>query len=163
MLRLFSLLPKQITKRLVLGLALLRNPFSLGVRVIVTDANGHVLLIRHKYLPGWYLPGGGVEKGEVMAETVKRELREEVGVEALGEPGLLGVFLNREAFGRDHIGLFEVNAWEAGANHLMPNAEILEARFFPASDFPEDMTRATAARLREYFDQPFASEHGGYW
>ena len=163
MLRLFSLLPKQITKRLVLGLALLRNPFSLGVRVIVTDENGRVLLVRHKYLPGWYLPGGGVEKGEILVETAKRELREEAGVKALGDPKLLGMFLNREGFGRDHIGLFEVKVWVAEANHLKPNAEILEARFFPPASLPADMTRATAARLREYFASPPASEQGGYW
>ncbi|MEM9842987.1 MAG: NUDIX domain-containing protein, partial [Pseudomonadota bacterium] len=36
---------------------------TLGVRAIVENAEGQVLLVRHTYTPGLYLPGGGVERG----------------------------------------------------------------------------------------------------
>ena len=44
---------------------LIRRPVTLGVRAVIHDrAAGTVLLIRHTYVPGWQLPGGGVEIGE---------------------------------------------------------------------------------------------------
>ena len=39
---------------------------TLGVRVLVQAEAGRVLLVRHTYLDGWYLPGGGVDGGETL-------------------------------------------------------------------------------------------------
>ena len=36
---------------------------TLGVRAVVIDAGGKVFLVRHSYVSGWHLPGGGVEPG----------------------------------------------------------------------------------------------------
>ncbi len=51
----------------------LTRPLTLGVRCIVARDDGHVLLVRHTYLPGWYLPGGGVERGESLEAAIARE------------------------------------------------------------------------------------------
>lgn len=168
MLNLLSLLPKGITKRLVHGQALVRNPFSLGVRVFVSDCDDDVLLVRHSYLPGWYLPGGGVDAGEIMADAARRELHEETGIIAKSDPHLLGVYLNREAFGRNHIGFYRIDRWERGEGYLKANEEIVEARFFKLNNLPEDTTPATMRRLSELSDDtlpllPEAAAHGGYW
>jgi len=56
-----------------------------SVRVVLLDANDHVLLFRtiDPVMPStgewWELPGGGVEAGETSADTAVREMFEETG------------------------------------------------------------------------------------
>jgi ADP-ribose pyrophosphatase YjhB (NUDIX family) len=58
----------------------------------VTDADGRALLIRHEGEPGrWGTPGGGHEPGETLAETARREVREETGIDVV----LTGVYRAR--------------------------------------------------------------------
>lgn len=52
-----------IRGRLFHTLFLLQRPMTLGVRGLVLDVPAKtVMLIRHTYVPGWHLPGGGVER-----------------------------------------------------------------------------------------------------
>jgi hypothetical protein len=69
---------------------LLRRPMTLGVRVLVRDKSGAVLLVRHSYVAGWHLPGGGVERGETAQDAARKELMEEAAIESLGEFELAG-------------------------------------------------------------------------
>ena len=61
----------------------LTRGLTLGVRVLVQNPQGHILLVRHTYSPGWLLPGGGVERGEIAEEAAAREVLEETGVSVL--------------------------------------------------------------------------------
>ena len=54
---------------------------TLGVRVIAFDGDG-LLLVRHTYVTGWHLPGGGVQAGET-AEAAARLEADVVGLSAL--------------------------------------------------------------------------------
>ncbi len=155
-----ALLPQGLVKRLIHAASLVRSPYHIGVRVIVQDKEGAVLLVRHSYLKGWYLPGGGVDGGETMAQAARREIEEEAGVVSKQDPVLLNVFLDRKDFGRNHVGLFHITEWEQGATFLEPNSEIVEARFFALDALPDGMTGATARRLAE-FTQNTASD--GTW
>jgi ADP-ribose pyrophosphatase YjhB (NUDIX family) len=121
---------------------------TLGVRAAVLDDQDRVFLIRHTYVRGWHLPGGGVEPGESVIEALGRELREEAGIEATGLPQLHGVFHERAASDRDHVLLYVIREFHAIAAKA-PDAEIAEAGFFPLNALPDGTTRGTRARLDE--------------
>ncbi|MGO9007438.1 MAG: NUDIX domain-containing protein [Beijerinckiaceae bacterium] len=126
-------------------------PFPrLGVRGLVIDPDGEVLLVRHTYIGGWYLPGGGVEKGESAEASLARELAEEANVEIAERPQLHGLFFNPKASPRDHVACYVVRKFRQSAPHV-PDFEIAEARFFAASSLPDETTRATRARIEEVF------------
>ncbi|HQX85944.1 MAG TPA: NUDIX domain-containing protein, partial [Aestuariivirga sp.] len=78
----------------------------MGTRTAVFDDENRVLLVRHSYGTGWLLPGGGVERGETLFESAKREIREEAGIIAQEEPVLQGICLNDELFPGDHVAVF---------------------------------------------------------
>lgn len=130
----------------------LAHSFRLGVRGLVVDRRDgrtdHVLLVRHTYVSGWYLPGGGVEAGESAGAALVRELAEETGVELLGAARLHGVYLNPRRSRRDHVVCYVVDDFRCPPVHV-PDLEIAEARFFPADALPADTTRATRARIDE--------------
>lgn len=124
----------------------LSRPMTLGVRALVRDASGGVLLVRHSYVPGWHLPGGGVERAETAEHALARELAEEGGVEPLASR-LIGVFSNHRSFRNDHVLLFAVDDWREVPPAEGP--EILERGFFAPDALPEATVRAARARLAE--------------
>ena len=129
----------------------MRRPVTLGVRAILRDKQGRVLLVRHTYVPGWYLPGGAVDARESVGEALVREVMEEANVRIIGAPRLIGIFFNRR--GRsDHVVLFEVAEFEQISAKARDH-EIAEARFFPLGNLPEGTTPATRARIDEYLNK----------
>lgn len=68
-----------------------RRPDTYGVKLVIVDAEGLVLFVRHTYgADVWELPGGGRRRGEPPAVTARRECAEELGIdieawEELGE------------------------------------------------------------------------------
>lgn len=123
------------------------NPLNIDVRCIVVDSNGHVLLVRHSYVPGWYFPGGGVEKGESLVGAAVRELKEEVGVVPHAPLQVFHVYsdLRRGHFG--HVILFSVDRFDYSPR---PNLEIEEAAFFDPAQPPQNISPATGRRLAEW-------------
>ncbi len=130
---------------------LMARPMTLGVRGLVHDAaQNSVLLIRHTYVPGWQLPGGGVELGETAAEALERELLEEGNIAMTGPALLKSLHFNRRASRRDHVALYLIQSFRQTAPKL-PDREIAEAGFFPLDRLPEQTTPATHRRIAEIF------------
>lgn len=122
---------------------------TLGVRGVATDAEGRVLLVRHTYLAGWWLPGGGVDRGETTHDAVVREMREETGLIATGAPRLISVHSNERFFRGDHVLIFAIGPHTMGERSS--HGEIAEIGWFALDALPEDTHRATRARLDEIF------------
>ena len=104
---------------------------TLGVRALVRDAEGRIFLVKHSYVSGWHLPGGGVEVGETMLAALTRELREEGNIQLSGATRLFAVYFNARISRRDHVALFVVE------DFIQPspprrNAEITDHGFLRA-------------------------------
>ena len=113
----------------------IRRPMTLGVRALVIDAQSRVFLIRHTYVPGWQLPGGGVETGETVREALAKELMEEGNIQLTGQAELFAIYFNRRMSVRDHVAFFVCRSVEQ-VSAKMPDHEIAESGFFALDDLP---------------------------
>lgn len=109
--------------------------FAVTAGAIVTDSRGRVLLLKHRFRPGsgWGLPGGFIEHGEQPWEALRRELREEIGLEV------------------EQLKLFTVRAFkrpkqveivfmaQALGNPEELSFEIQEAAWFLPGEFPKEL------------------------
>jgi ADP-ribose pyrophosphatase YjhB (NUDIX family) len=130
---------------------------TLGVRAVVINAAGEVFLVKHSYVAGWHLPGGGVEVGEMLREALARELAEEGGIALAGAPVLHAVYYNPRDSRRDHVALFVVRHFRQDLSP-QPGHEIVAHGFFALAALPEDTTRGTRARIAEVFEGAAISE-----
>jgi ADP-ribose pyrophosphatase YjhB (NUDIX family) len=120
---------------------------TVGVRGLVLDAQGRVFLVKHSYVAGWHLPGGGVEVGETLRTALARELHEEGNIEVVGPPRLFALYYNRRVARRDHVALYVVRNFRQSVPR--PNKEIIAHGFFATDALPEGTTRATRERIDE--------------
>ena len=129
----------------------LSRSMTLGVRAVVLDGDNKVFLVKHSYITGWYLPGGGVEVGETFLEALRRELIEEGRIELSDEPVLHGVFLNSHVSRRDHVAVYIVRHFRQD-RLPEPNREIVACGFFDVAALPADTTPGTRLRIAEVLD-----------
>jgi len=121
------------------------RPTTLGSRCLVRRGES-VLLVRHTYDRWWYLPGGGVHRGESFLEAAQREVLEETGT-AVHDLILFGLYYSRAEGKSDHIALF------VGQLHGEPricSVEIRDLCFAPITRLPDDVSPATRRRVTEY-------------
>jgi len=66
-----------------LGVLLTESRFTVTVGAVVIDSRNRVLLLQHRFRPGhgWGIPGGFLRPRERPEDAVRRELREEIGLE----------------------------------------------------------------------------------
>ena len=121
---------------------------TLGVRAVVLDGNNRVFLVKHSYVTGWHLPGGGVEVGETFRDALRRELAEEGRIELSGEPALNGLFFNSHVSRRDHVAVYLIRHFRQDGLPD-PNREIVACGFFEAGALPADTTEGTRLRISE--------------
>ena len=123
----------------------LSNPTTLGVRLLAVKG-GEVLLVKHTYLDGWYLPGGSVEAGETLRAAISREAAEEAGV-SFQELRLFGVYSSFLEGKSDHIVVFlcEDFTWRQ-----VGSREIESVNCFALNELPEGTSPGTRRRIAEF-------------
>jgi ADP-ribose pyrophosphatase YjhB (NUDIX family) len=124
---------------------------TLGVRAVVLDGDNRVFLVKHSYVTGWHLPGGGVEVGETFRDALRRELAEEGRIELSGEPVLHGLFFNSHVSRRDHVAVYLIRHFRQD-RLPEPNREIVACGFFAAGALPADTTEGTRLRISEVLE-----------
>ncbi len=135
----------------------LSRGLTVGVRAAIFDGEGRVFLVKHSYVSGWHLPGGGVEVGETLLAALDRELREEGNIELTDPPVLHGVHYNRRVSRRDHVVLYIVRSFRQ-IGPPQPNREIVAHGFFATDALPADTGRATRERIAEVLTGRSAAE-----
>jgi len=78
--KLWRRMPKQLRRW---GVLLTESRFTVTAGAVVRDEQGRVLLLNHRFRAGsgWGIPGGFLRPGEQPQEAIRRELREEIGLE----------------------------------------------------------------------------------
>jgi ADP-ribose pyrophosphatase YjhB (NUDIX family) len=122
---------------------------TLGVRGVAVDGEGRVLLVKHTYLHGWWLPGGGVERGQTAEEALIREMAEEAGLIVDGRPDLLSVHSNERYFRGDHVLVYRIDRFRL--TDRTAHGEIVDIGWFDPCALPDDTNRGTRDRLAEVF------------
>ena len=109
--------------------------FAVTTGVVVTNRTGQVLLLKHRFRPGsgWGMPGGFIERGEQPEAALRRELREEIGLE-LEELKLFTV----RAF-RKPKQVEIVFTARATGNPDQLSFEIQKAVWFLPAEFPKEL------------------------
>jgi mutator protein MutT len=111
--------------------------FTVTAGAIVLDRNGQVLLLKHRFRggSGWGIPGGFIEAHEQPEEAVKRELREEVGLE-IDDAKVVAT----RAF--SHVKQIEILfVCRAKGDAEPQSVEIQKASWFHPEDLPEGLPR----------------------
>ena len=128
------------------------RPRTFGVRALLLDPAGRIALVRHHYVGGWYLPGGGVDKRESGEEAIRRELLEEVALAEVAITGVLGVYHNRVEAKDDHVIVFTAAVADPRLLRAADPREIAEAAWFAPDALPEGTSPATRRRIGEFLD-----------
>lgn len=140
--------------RLIRAYWWIRRPIVLGVRVLVADGD-RVLLVKHSYRNGWFLPGGTPKRGESLDVTACREVREETGT-LVSDATLLGMYSSLGGYESNHIAIFlvEVRDTETDGNEKTAvgsgrSPEVEDVRWVQVKHPPQGVSDQTSRILRD--------------
>ena len=123
------------------------RPRTRGVKVMLFNAAGELLLVRHSYgdTALFLLPGGGVRPFERPELAAAREIREELGC-GVARLTLISVHASTHEGKSDTVHLYRA---ELAGEIRIDGVEIAEAGFFHLDALPASTSPATRRRLAE--------------
>lgn len=132
-----------------------RPIIMVGATALILDENERLLMLRRTDNACWGVPGGGMEPGESLEDTVRRETREETGLE-IGEISLYGIFSGPEFFykypngDQVHIVTAVFLTKEFYGQIQISQEEHIEWRFFDIFHLPEDTSPPVKPILQSF-------------
>lgn len=123
------------------------RPRTTGARGICLDRESRLILVRHSYVRGWFLPGGAPKAGEPLSDALLRELREELGM--IGYGAVTRFFeVEQHASGkRDRQTVFLVE----GVSFVPRlSLEIEAVAAFALDQLPEELHPSTSYKLERW-------------
>ena len=140
---------RRVPRRLKRWTMRMSNPrFAVTAGAIITDNRGRVLLLKHRFRPGtgWGMPGGFMQEGEQAEEALRRELREEVGLEI----EKLELFTTRAFKVPRQVEIVFTARAIGDTNEL--NFEIQKAAWFFPNEFPQELPKDQAQLIKRALD-----------
>jgi 8-oxo-dGTP diphosphatase len=133
----------------VLGM-IFRHPVT-GVSIIPILDDGRIILVKRRDNQQWSFPGGFVDWGETLTETVHRELEEETGLRVTQMGRLVGIYSAPDRDPRLHSICVAIEVQVAGDYHIQ-ETEILEIQAFLPDHIPqEQLSHDHGRQLQDYW------------
>jgi 8-oxo-dGTP diphosphatase len=149
--------PIQFTRNLwrfgqtVLGV-IFRHPIP-GTSIVPILPDGRIVLIRRRDDGRWALPGGIVDWGENIPDTIQRELKEETGLDLVKIRRLVGVYSAPDRDPRIHSICVVVEADVDGYMEAEDTLEVLDIQAFSPNSLPSgEMSHDHTQQLKDYLD-----------
>jgi 8-oxo-dGTP diphosphatase len=117
--------------------------FRIGLFALIFNDEGRVLLGHRRDIDWWNLPGGGMEAGETVDEALRREVREETGLEVEVEQ-LVGVYSKPQK--QEVVLTFRCHI-TGGTLH--PTEELRESRYFAPNALPDNTLPKHRQRVKD--------------
>ncbi|NJR64646.1 MAG: NUDIX hydrolase [Leptolyngbyaceae cyanobacterium CRU_2_3] len=134
-----------------LGL-IIRHPVA-GTSIIPLLPDGRIVLIQRRDNGKWSLPGGIVDWGEDIPTSVRRELREETGLDLIKINRLVGVYSDPERDPRLHSICVVVEADVEGMLQAQDTLEVMDVRAFLPNEIPQGtLSHDNDRQLQDYFE-----------
>ena len=125
------------------------KPKTYGARAVILNQN-NILLVKNINVNHWSLPGGKIDKEETPEQCLLRELKEELALSIQKVDYKLGEYISNKEGKRDTVHIFVV---KIPYQEFIRQWELQDARWFPLSSLPPDVSPATSRRIIEFVNR----------